>query len=91
MYSIFFPFENVKKIEEGFYRRFHDGDVFYLLRIDGSFYAHFANNGGPVPITNFREGLEAEKIDPRDGNLEITPEEREFIESKLASLTAQNP
>ena len=84
---IILPFDiGRKNIEEGFYLQHPDNSLFYLWRRDEGWYFQFTSDGEPKLITKEGPLIEATKVDPND-RLTRLRQEREFIESKLASLT----
>ena len=80
-----------RDIEEGFYLKTpnspqpHDKRLFYLSRNGNDWYFQFASDGEPKLIKECPT-IEAIKVDP-EVLLKTLAQEREFIKSRLASLT----
>lgn len=83
---VLLPFDIGRKaLQEGFYLQSTDRLLFYLSQKEGKWYFQFVSDTEPTLITKEGPLIEAIKIDPND-MLTRLKQEREFIESKLASL-----
>ena len=74
-----------EEIEEGFWKSRANHEIFYLSKEGNDWYFQFYWNPKPI-IIDSGKNFYVEKVNPKRVLKELE-KEREFIESKLASLT----